>query len=1534
MDTTRNRLIVWGGGHNDYAGNEVYAVNLADQTVTRLNNPSVPTNYAGACGVTTLADGNPNSRHTYDSLAYVANLDKMFVFGGAITCVNGGFTRDTWLLDFASLTWRRMNPSGPIPNAVPGVVTGFDPNTNKVFLHDGTSLFSYDPVADVYQILGTSQIDYHLTGVIDPVRKKFVMIGGGQAWMYDIGPTSNYTRQPLATTGGEVIVNSVYPGLAYDSAAGKVVAWQGGDTVYTLDVASGVWSSTTYAGGPGAPQVNGTFKHWSYSPASGVFVLVNSMTQNAYALRTGAAVPDTTPDAFAFAPQSGVALNTLVTSSSIVVSGIDAAAPISVTGGTYSVNGAAYVATAATVNLGDTVRLQLPSSSSNSTQTCATLTIGGVAGQFCVTTLAAVNPPPDPTQNSFSLNSAATQTLAPFTIGLGFKKGDIPGTPALDIPDQQVVAMRRWNDGSVKHAIASGHVSLSAGVPKTITAYNAASGSGTNLSAASIQAANPQASIAFGAYGTVNLTSLLASPFRTFISGPEMVEAHYRGQVGSDPTLVAWFHVRLYKNGKVWIRAIGENGYLDVATADKNYVPVVSVGGSSIWNNGNATLLHYAHTRWAQEGWVGGDPQIVPTIDTTYLKSSRLVPNYTGPAPAAATLDGLYQNYAPNQNGNWSASMPDPGYQAQIGLLPRWDALFVSSGADLRAYKSVIANAKALNSYPIEWNDSVTKLPTKPSDRPNWSLDGPDGGGSSSRTAGALTWDTAHHGSGGYLAYLVTGDYYFLETMENQLATAYLMAGPVDYSIQPSGSNLGTSRYFNGQTRGYAWTLRTLSQYAAIAPSTSGLNADYSTLLANNIAHLKAAKDTISPAGTGYVYEYDASLYGIGIVAPWQQHFMIQALGMGSNLEPLSTMAPYIDLRDYLYRAAVGILGDGSGYCFTEASVYNLKSNDGNSNSNIPNNWYKTWAQVYAATFPSPPPCANTLSGSSGSAPGIAAQGYWGNLMPAIAYAVDHAATGAAGAWARLTGASNWNVVLQSGFDSTPTWGIFPRPVNPPADSTPDPFSFTPVTGVALSAPITSGAITVTGINVAAPISVAGGSYSVNGTGYVSVAGTVNQGASVTVRLTSSATNSTQTCAALAIGGLVAQFCATTLAPPADTTPDPFSFVAQNGVALSALVTSNAITVTGISAAAPISVAGGSYSVNGAAYVTAAGTVNQGASVTVRLISSATNSTQTCAALSIGGVLGQFCATTLAPPPDTTPDAFSFVTQTGVAVNAQVTSNAITISGINAAAPISVTGGSYSVNGAAYVATAGTVNQGDSVSVRLTSSASSSTQTCAALVIGGVSASFCAITGSAQVNPVVTLAVGGHGSGNITSDVGGINCGATCSGSVAQGTTVTLTATAGVGSSFAGWLGPCTGTGTCVFVVSNSTTVSANFIVAGNPSTLLDADGNNQVDALTDGMLILRFLLGLRDASLTNGVVSQSAGRPGATAIADYLTDIKPLLDIDGDGRVDASTDGLLILRYLFGLRGDMLIAAAVAPNSLRTTVAGIEAQLRLVIPN
>src|SRR5271157_3785708 len=97
---------------------------------------------------------------------------------------------------------------------------------------------------------------------------------------------------------------------------------------------------------------------------------------------------NTIPNQFFFTNQTNVALSTAITSNPITVSGIDAAASISITGGTYSINGGSYTSASGTVS-NDTVTVQLTSSGSYSTTTNATLTIGGVSAIFNVTTQAA-----------------------------------------------------------------------------------------------------------------------------------------------------------------------------------------------------------------------------------------------------------------------------------------------------------------------------------------------------------------------------------------------------------------------------------------------------------------------------------------------------------------------------------------------------------------------------------------------------------------------------------------------------------------------------------------------------------------------------------------------------------------------------------------------------------------------------------------------------------------------------------------------------------------------------------------------------------------------------------------------------------------------------------------------------------------------------------------------------------------------------------------------------------------------------------------
>jgi hypothetical protein len=107
-----------------------------------------------------------------------------------------------------------------------------------------------------------------------------------------------------------------------------------------------------------------------------------------------------------------------------------------------------------------------------------------------------------------------------------------------------------------------------------------------------------------------------------------------------------------------------------------------------------------------------------------------------------------------------------------------------------------------------------------------------------------------------------------------------------------------------------------------------------------------------------------------------------------------------------------------------------------------------------------------------------------------------------------------------------------------------------------------------------------------------------------------------------------------------------------------------------------------------------------------------------------------------------------------------------------------------------------------------------------------------------------------------------------------------------------------------------------------------DIDADETAVALSDGLLVLRHLFGFSGASLTDAAVGTSATRASAAEITAYLDGNDSQLDIDGDGATEALSDGLLVLRYLFGFRGDSLIVGAVTANATRTTATEIESYI------
>src|SRR5690606_13128933 len=102
------------------------------------------------------------------------------------------------------------------------------------------------------------------------------------------------------------------------------------------------------------------------------------------------------------------------------------------------------------------------------------------------------------------------------------------------------------------------------------------------------------------------------------------------------------------------------------------------------------------------------DPQIEPRHDTGYMMATGLVPNYGWREPtSAAYASAVTQTYSPNWIGDGSTAMDMTGFQPRVGPHPNNMALFLTSGADARAYRSMVANGFAGGSWSMHARDST-----------------------------------------------------------------------------------------------------------------------------------------------------------------------------------------------------------------------------------------------------------------------------------------------------------------------------------------------------------------------------------------------------------------------------------------------------------------------------------------------------------------------------------------------------------------------------------------------------------------------------------------------------------------------------------------------------------------------------------------------------------------------------------------------------------------------------------------------------------
>jgi hypothetical protein len=306
FDTKRNRLVVWGGGHMDYWGNEIYAFNVDSMKWSRLTDPSTSLTF----NTDPMADGKPLARHTYGGIAYMSHIDRFFAMGGS-GANSGSGVHNTWTFNFDNLAWTSMGNCGFGVGL--GSTCAYDPSTKKVYWGEGNNsnyqawgMYSYTYETNTWTRLNTVRPYYYYTSAFDTKRGLLFFIGSGHVYVYDI-KNANYTEQAWTTTGNTGFISKIEAGLEYDPVSDKIVGWHGGG-VYALDPDTKVWTVYNGTGEP-TQNSNGTYGHWRYVPKVNAFIDVNSATGNVYFYKLTAGL-GTTAEQRAL-PQTGIGVTIL-----------------------------------------------------------------------------------------------------------------------------------------------------------------------------------------------------------------------------------------------------------------------------------------------------------------------------------------------------------------------------------------------------------------------------------------------------------------------------------------------------------------------------------------------------------------------------------------------------------------------------------------------------------------------------------------------------------------------------------------------------------------------------------------------------------------------------------------------------------------------------------------------------------------------------------------------------------------------------------------------------------------------------------------------------------------------------------------------------------------------------------------------------------------------------------------------------------------------------------------------------------------------
>jgi hypothetical protein len=293
-DSRRGDLIIYGGGHANYSGNDVYRWRGSTRRWERASLPSeITQDDRGTWMAVDGVDAAPASAHTYDNNVYLRVSDRFLTYGGAAYSNGSSYFRQVsvsqsrrtgpYLFDpskangnkvggttgshvqrvapFPAIVggemWENRDIYGkipgnpPLPTSFVVGATGYSEEGGKDVIYvsarsGGTAQALYkhtihdihDPTRDTWEKVGSyySGFGDQGSGAYDPVLNVFVRTGGGAFTYWNLssaGPKNrNVTFSPEAPAGFTL---DRHFGMDFDPIRHRFALWRGDGRVWMLE---------------------------------------------------------------------------------------------------------------------------------------------------------------------------------------------------------------------------------------------------------------------------------------------------------------------------------------------------------------------------------------------------------------------------------------------------------------------------------------------------------------------------------------------------------------------------------------------------------------------------------------------------------------------------------------------------------------------------------------------------------------------------------------------------------------------------------------------------------------------------------------------------------------------------------------------------------------------------------------------------------------------------------------------------------------------------------------------------------------------------------------------------------------------------------------------------------------------------------------------------------------------------------------------------------------------------------------------------